>query len=93
MSTIRRIRDAVRAGSDRFSDHALDEMDDDSLEETDMRHVLLTGVVRMELTNDPRGVRYVVRGRGRLVEVDVVCRFLRPGCCELSRSMFREVAV
>jgi hypothetical protein len=52
MSTIRRIRDAVRAGSYRFSDHALDEMDDDGLDETDetdVRHVLSTGVVRMEL--------------------------------------------
>ena len=31
-----------------------------------------------ELTNDPRGVRFVVRGRprGREEEVEVVCRFL-----------------
>jgi len=79
MSTIRRIRDAVRAGSYRFSDHALDEMDDDGLDETDVRHVLSTGAVRMELTNDPRGVRYVVRGRGRLVKLGVVCRFLPSG--------------
>jgi hypothetical protein len=58
--------------------HALEEMDEDDLTEADVRDVLLRGQVIRELTNDPRGTRFVVRSRPRRreEEVEIVCRFL-----------------
>jgi hypothetical protein len=56
-------------------------MDDDGLTEADVLHVLRTGKVVAELTNDPRGPRLVLRGAPkRSTEgVEVVCRFLPSG--------------
>ena len=43
--------------------------------------VLLRGHVKAQLVDDPRGVRFVVRGtpQGSDIEIDVVCRFLPSG--------------
>ncbi|MHB8877808.1 MAG: DUF4258 domain-containing protein [Myxococcaceae bacterium] len=78
---IRRIRRCVREGRYEFSVHALEEMDEDDLTEPDARNVLLRGVIVAELTDDPRGARYLVRGttKGLPEEVAVVCRFLPSG--------------
>ncbi|MCI0351313.1 MAG: DUF4258 domain-containing protein [Acidobacteriales bacterium] len=78
---IRRIRRAVREDRYQFSVHALEEMDDDNLAEEDIRRVILHGVVAAELVDDPRGVRFVVRGKpvGDDCDVEVVCRFLPSG--------------
>ena len=56
-------------------------MDEDSLTEEDVRDVILHGNVVAELTDDPRGVRFVVKGTTRNgdEEVEVVCRFLPSG--------------
>ena len=56
-------------------------MDEDHLTDADIRDVILRGNVVANLTDDPRGVRFVVRGvpRGSNDAVEVVCRFLPSG--------------
>ena len=78
---IKRIRRAIREGRYEFTVHALEEMDDDDLDESDVRCGVLHGEISSELTDDPRGIRFVVLGstqdQTRLLEV--VCRFLPSG--------------
>ncbi|MFZ0547437.1 MAG: DUF4258 domain-containing protein [Candidatus Promineifilaceae bacterium] len=74
-----RIRRAVRERQYQMTDHALDEADADDLTLDDIRNVLLSGVLDSTYTDDPRGVRYVVRGDVDEKEVDVVCRFQSDG--------------
>ncbi len=77
---LRRIRGAVRQGKYEFTLHALEEMDEDGLSESDVRSALLRGRVTAQLPDDPRGVRFVVRGAPQgCGEIDVVCRFLPSG--------------
>ena len=78
---VRRIRRAVRLGRYEFTSHALDEMDDDALTADDVCHVLLQGKLVEELTDDPRGVRFVICGSPNLTDdqVEVVCRFMPSG--------------
>ncbi len=73
---LRRIRRAIREERYEFTAHAIEEMDDDDLAEEDVRDILLRGKLDRELTRDPRGSRFVVRGEPRGLEVEVVCRFL-----------------
>lgn len=56
-------------------------MDEDSLTEEDIRWVILHGAVVAELTDDPRGIRFVVLGKPGQDndDVEVVCRFLPSG--------------
>ena len=79
--SIRRIRLAVRQGRYAFSVHALEEMDDDRLLESDVNDVVMRGKIVAKLTDDPRGTRFVVRGTtvDGETEVEVVCRFLSSG--------------
>jgi hypothetical protein len=60
--SIRRIRSALTEGRYFFSDHALEEMDDDGLLESDVLEVLMRGKIVAKLTGDLRGLRFVVRG-------------------------------
>lgn len=76
MSVIARIRSAVRANRYEYSQHALEEMDDDELVDSDIRQVVLNGGVRHELTDDPRSVRYVINGEANGIDVEVVTRFV-----------------
>ena len=73
---IKRIRRAVREGRYEFTVHALEEMDEDDLGETDIRYAVLHGEISAELTDDPRGVRFVVRGttHNQDREMEVVCQ-------------------
>ena len=75
MSTLRRICRAWHEGRVKFSDHALEEMDRDQLALSDVRQALLRGRLHRTYENDPRGPRYVIRGKVNENEVDVVCRF------------------
>jgi len=59
---IKRIRRAIREGRYEFTVHALEEMDEDDLDELDVRFAILHGDVSSELTDDPRGIRFLVRG-------------------------------
>ena len=53
-------------------------MDQDDLSESDVQSALLRGHVKAQLVDDPRGVRFVVRGtpQGSDIAIGVVCRFL-----------------
>jgi hypothetical protein len=78
---IKRIRRAIREGRYEFTVHALEEMDEDDLDESDVRQAVLHGDISAELTDDPRGSRFVVRGttHNKDREMEVVCRFLPSG--------------
>lgn len=78
---IRRIRRAAREGHYEFTLHALEEMDEDDLSDADVRDAILAGRLVAELADDPRGLRFVVRGmpKGLGREIEVVCRFLASG--------------
>ncbi len=78
--SIRRIRRAVREDRYEFTIHALEEMDEDDLTDADVRDTLLQGKVVGKLSDDPRGIRFLVRGTTKgAVEVEVVCRFMPSG--------------
>jgi Domain of unknown function (DUF4258) len=75
---LKRIQRAVREKRYEFTIHALEEMDDDDLDETDVRYAILHGEISSELTDDPRGIRFVVLGntQDKTRSMEVVCRFL-----------------
>ncbi len=79
--SIRRIRRAVREDRYEFTIHALEEMDEDDLTDADMRDALFKGKVVDRLSDDPRGIRFVVRGTPKDddSEIEVVCRFMPSG--------------
>ncbi len=79
--SLKHIRQAVRAGRYQFTSHALAEMDADNLIEEEARAILLRGHLGETLTDDPRGIRFVVRGTPTVEdrEIEVVCRFLPSG--------------
>ncbi|MDX2076424.1 MAG: DUF4258 domain-containing protein [bacterium] len=62
-----------------FTDHALEEADNDDLSVSDIVWVLLNGDLDSIFTDDPRGTRYVIRGDIEKLEIDVVCRFNQEG--------------
>ena len=78
---IKRIRRLIHEERYEFTIHALEEMDDDDLDETDVRYAILHGEISAELTDDPRGIRFVVLGNAKdeTRSVEVVCRFLPTG--------------
>ena len=78
---LKRIRRAIREDRYEFTLHALEEMDEDGLVEEDVRHAMLHGRIESELTDDPRGGRFVVCGQvqNETAEIEVVCRFLPSG--------------
>lgn len=78
---IKRIRRAIRNGRYEFTVHALEEMDEDNVDEANVRQAVLHGDISAELTDDPRGIRFVVRGItiSQNREIEVVCRFLPSG--------------
>lgn len=53
----KRIRPAIREGRFEFTVHALEEMNKDGLDETDLRNAILHGDINAELTDDSRGCR------------------------------------
>lgn len=59
---LKRIRRAMRERGYESTVHALEEMDEDDLDEADVRQAILHGDISAELTDDPRGLRFVVRG-------------------------------
>lgn len=74
-----RIRHAVREKRYQMTDHALEEADADHLTLDDILNVLLSGELDSTYSDDPRGIRYVIRGDAQENEVDVVCRFRQDG--------------
>lgn len=79
--SLKRIKQALRAGRYQFTTHALEEMDSENLIEEEVRALVLRGSLAATLTDDPRGSRFVVRGTlpDEDREIEVVCRFLPSG--------------
>jgi hypothetical protein len=78
--SLRRIRSCVLQENYEYSSHALEEMDEDGLQETDIRSALLNGRIISRLTADPRGVRYIIRATQQAGnKIELVCRFLPSG--------------
>jgi hypothetical protein len=69
------LRAAIRSNNYEYSQHALEEMDEDELSDADVREVILRGGIRAELTDDPRGVRYLVKGKSGSIDVEIIVRF------------------
>ena len=75
MSTIARLRKAIHANRYEYSQHALEEMDEDNLSDEDVREAVLHGGVRTELMDDPRSMRYLVKGKSGSIDIEVIVRF------------------
>ena len=76
MSVISRIRAALRTNNYEYSQHALEEMDDDDLSDADVREAILHGGMRAELTDDPRSIRYLVKGKSGRIDIEIIARFV-----------------
>lgn len=73
-----RIREAVLAGRYRFSDHALEELDNDRMTYVDAEAAVLTGViVCVKPPDQDTAARYTVEGHASdfTTLLAVVCRF------------------
>lgn len=75
MSVIARLRAAIRTNNYEYSQHALEEMDEDNLSDDDIKEAIFHGGVRSELTDDPRSIRYLVKGKSGSIEIEVIARF------------------
>ncbi len=75
MSVIARLRAAIRTNNYEYSQHALEEMDEDDLSDADVREAILHGGVRAELTDDPRSIRYLVKGQAGSIDIEIIARF------------------
>jgi hypothetical protein len=75
---LERIRNAIRSRQYTLTEHAYDEMDEDGLDVLDVELAILTGQIQSELTDDPRGKRYVIVGQAvdPLVKAGVVGKFV-----------------
>jgi hypothetical protein len=51
-------------------------MDEDDLTDADVRRAILNGGVRDELTDDPRGIRYLIKGKSGGVDIEISVRFI-----------------
>jgi Domain of unknown function (DUF4258) len=71
----------MRQARYRFSLHALEEMAEDDLMESDVYRVIMRGKLVAKFTDDRRGTRFIVRGLAtdNEKEVETVCRFLPSG--------------
>ena len=78
---IDRIRDAIRTGDYDMTYHAVEEMAEDELGILDIESVFLSGKVIRRERDDPRGIKYVLRGmaRSRAISIGVVGRFKETG--------------
>lgn len=79
MEMILRIREAVQNQSYVLTEHAVDEMNEDRLDVLDVEAAILTGSVVNTLSDDPRGIRYVVQGTACDLStyVEVVVRWVQ----------------
>lgn len=75
---LERIRNAILDHRYTLTEHAYEEMDEDSLDVLDVESAILTGDIDEVLTVDPRGTRYVVVGvaTDQATPVAVVARFV-----------------
>ena len=80
MEALSTIRQKIRSEKYKSTDHARTEMQDDDLQVGDIERAILNGRIEKTLTEDLRGPRYVVVGRGQSDNaVTVICRVLPTG--------------
>jgi hypothetical protein len=60
---IEKIRDAIRKGNYDMTMHAFEEMAEDNLSIIDVESALLSGMIIEKQKGDPRGTKYVIRGK------------------------------
>jgi len=80
MTKIQKIRQKVIDREYYISSHAEEERMDDELERDDIENAVLKGRINKKLSEDIRGIRYIVEGPakdGRLIHI--VCRFKEDG--------------
>lgn len=75
---LERLRNAILDQQYTLTEHAYNEMAEDNLDVLDVESAILTGEIDQVLTMDPRGTRYVVRGKAtdQATPVGVVVRFV-----------------
>ncbi len=75
---LERIRNAILEGRYALTEHAYEEIQDDSLDVIDVESAILSGELDEVLTKDPRGTRYVIIGSAtdQRTPVGVVVRFV-----------------
>jgi hypothetical protein len=75
---LERIRSAILDHRYVLTEHAYEEMEEDSLDVLDVESAVLSGEIEQVLTHDPRGTRYVVVGTATDCEtsVGVALRFV-----------------
>ena len=73
-----RIREAILDQRYALTEHAYKEMDADNLDVLDVEAAILTGRLQEVLTDDPRGKRFVVHGKGcdQVTAIGVVTRLV-----------------
>ncbi len=78
---IDKIRNAIRKGNYDVTYHAVEEMADDGLGIFDVESAILSGKIEKKEKDDPRGVKYVIKGVGsnRSTPIGVVGRFKETG--------------
>lgn len=78
---IEKIRDAIRTGNYDMTCHATEEMAEDELGIFDIKSAILSGKVIKKEKDDPRGVKYVIKGVGtnQTTPIGVVGRFKETG--------------
>ncbi len=74
------IRQKVVRNFFQVTEHALDEMQKDSLSTVDVKNALRRGRIVQRFTHDSRGIRYRITGPARDGrEINVICRILDSG--------------
>ncbi len=77
---IETIRQKVVRNFFQVTEHAFDEMRNDSLSLADVKNALRRGKIVQRFTRDPRGIRYRINGPARdRREINVICRILDSG--------------
>lgn len=78
---IDRIREAIRTGDYDITYHAVEEMAEDKLRIFDVESAVLNGKIIKREKDDPRDVKYVIKGVGsdQSTPIGVVGRFKETG--------------
>lgn len=78
---IEKIRNAIRTGNYDITFHCVEEMADDELGVFDVERAVLSGKIIKREKDDPRGVKYVIKGVGsdQSTSIGVVGRFKETG--------------
>lgn len=78
---IDKIRNAVRTGSYDMTYHAVEEIAEDKLGIFDVENAVLSGKIIKREKDDPRGIKYVIKGAGsdQSTPIGVVGRFKETG--------------